>query len=143
MNWRRFNPFRRKEEVSPEFSSYYQSADTNSQSNSAILLGFVTLLAAILLVFGLFIGGRAIYNKLTDKKDDKVTVSDEAAKNNNASNNSASTNSSSNNSSDNKPAQIPGGDTTSSTPSTTATQGASTTLPQTGVESIPRTGVEE
>ena len=50
MNWRRFNPFRRKEEVSPEFSSYYQSADTNSQSNSAILLGFVTLLAAILLV---------------------------------------------------------------------------------------------
>ncbi len=143
MNWRRFIPFRRQEDVSPEFSSYYQSADTSNQGNAAVLLGFVTLLAAILLVFGLFIGGRAIYNKLTDD-DTKVTISDEAAKNTNSSDSSSST---SNNSSTttNKPTQIPGTDVTSTTPTTTSssTQGTSTSLPQSGVENIPRTGVEE
>lgn len=63
--------FRRKksDDLAQEFKDYYQGgAQSTQRSGLAWILALVTLVCSVFLVIALFLGGRWIYRKVTDKQ---------------------------------------------------------------------------
>ncbi len=75
-------PFNRKKDnttdssLPPEVHEYYQ-AERRDRTGMAWLLAAGTLVATVLLVLGLFFGGRWVYRAVTDRNDDAATTQTE------------------------------------------------------------------
>ncbi len=78
--FRRKKPADKKttQQVTPEVADYYK-AERRERTWVSWLLGLATLLATILLVLGLFLGGRWIYRELTNKNDETQTTNQAAS----------------------------------------------------------------
>ncbi len=142
-DFKKLNPFRDKSRdgIDPAYVSYYQTTDDN-QRLTAALLGFITLLAAMLLILGIFIGGRWIVNRLTGKEEVATTqtTTETSETSTSGQTGTLSTNT------DKQPVPVaaaPGNSGSSvASETTTAPAPQATGLPRTGIESLPRTGVE-
>ncbi len=115
-----------------EVNQYYQS-QRRERAGVAVILGIVALIVTLLIGLGLFFGGRALYNRLSDnnepKKVETITESskkneDTKASDNQGSTPTTSTDSTNSSSQSSSPA--------ASTPSTSATTPAPVSTPSTG-----------
>jgi hypothetical protein len=69
-------PFRSRKNKSPipnEVQEYYQ-AERRERVGVAWLLAIATLVTTVLLAFGLYVGGRWVYRKVTNKQDKPTTT---------------------------------------------------------------------
>jgi hypothetical protein len=154
MKW----PFRRKKQDSnipampPEVQQYYQ-AEQRERTGVAWLLAGITLVVTVLVVMGLFFGGRWVYRKVRHNVGNKGTVattqqsqdasSSESGASTSTSDNGQSANSSNAGSSSNTPAASTpsssgssaatgAGSSASTSQGTVSTTAARTSIPNTG-----------
>jgi cytoskeletal protein RodZ len=133
----RFRNIRRQSVMPQEVEEYYQS-EQRQRRGVAIGLAVVALLAAMLVIAGLFFGGRYVYNKFI-KDDNKPAAVQQEDKNEDKK-------------SGDEQVQAPGSNSTDepapSTPAPTPAPDSSTanpqpqTTPNLGDEPLPRTGDE-
>lgn len=112
-------------DMPPEVQDYYQ-AENRDRSGKAWLLGLGTLLVTMLLVFGLFVGGRFLYRKLRNNdKPAPVAVQTESSEQETAGDSPATST---------PPENNPGSTTPNpaTPPATTPSPGSNSTAPGTG-----------
>lgn len=68
-----FNRRKRETDVPLEVQEYYQS-ERRERVGVAWLLAILSLIATVLLVLGLYFGGRWVWNKITDDDDTQTTT---------------------------------------------------------------------
>lgn len=117
--------------VIPEEIQAYSQAENREKMGIAALVGFVSLLLTLVVLFGLFIGGKWMYRKIAGPKPQSNTTTAVERSENTPQNSQDKAPSAGNSETATSPSQLP---EASSAPTPTAPTSTDPMLPQTGPE---------